>query len=78
MICQKIQTLGHIGGGFRLLNSEIGNDQKGLFSMNVNEQFCFRLLNSEIGNDLMTKITLSEVLACFRLLNSEIGNDPTF
>ena len=28
MICQKIQTLGHIGGGFRLLNSEIGNDPK--------------------------------------------------
>ena len=26
---------------------------------------------------LITKLTLSEVLACFRLLNSEIGNDHT-
>ena len=36
--------------GFRLLNSEIGNDRKGimipLFALTG-----FRLLNSEIGND---------------------------
>ena len=35
---------------FRLLNSEIGNDQKEVINMKLNEE-CFRLLNSEIGND---------------------------
>ena len=35
---------------FRLLNSEIGNDQKEVIKMKLNEE-CFRLLNSEIGND---------------------------
>ena len=36
--------------GFRLLNSEIGNDP---FTANLPlyDTLCFRLLNSEIGND---------------------------
>ena len=39
--------------GFRLLNSEIGNDPKKLTKEQVFEQLVdsFRLLNSEIGND---------------------------
>ena len=35
---------------FRLLNSEIGNDQKKLVNLSKKIK-CFRLLNSEIGND---------------------------
>ena len=35
---------------FRLLNSEIGNDQK-LASHSRERRLGFRLLNSEIGND---------------------------
>ncbi len=37
--------------GFRLLNSEIGNDRKSKGD-NKNGISSFRLLNSEIGNDL--------------------------
>ena len=35
---------------FRLLNSEIGNDQLAIENGEF-RSFCFRLLNSEIGND---------------------------
>ena len=37
--------------GFRLLNSEIGNDQGMVINMKITI-IGFRLLNSEIGNDL--------------------------
>ena len=36
---------------FRLLNSEIGNDQDLYQKSCLKLPFCFRLLNSEIGND---------------------------
>ena len=36
---------------FRLLNSEIGNDQEKEFKSNRLTAYSFRLLNSEIGND---------------------------
>ena len=38
--------------GFRLLNSEIGNDQERKLSERMDVSNSFRLLNSEIGNDL--------------------------
>ena len=60
--------------GFRLLNSEIGNDQ--IRKKNGGKSYeSFRLLNSEIGNDLSAKSTQFRAVYCFRLLNSEIGND---
>ena len=37
--------------GFRLLNSEIGNDQDGYCRKEFYSTRRFRLLNSEIGND---------------------------
>ena len=37
--------------GFRLLNSEIGNDHVEDFNNDIEELDSFRLLNSEIGND---------------------------
>ena len=37
--------------GFRLLNSEIGNDQLNEEYIKVRDAKGFRLLNSEIGND---------------------------
>ena len=37
--------------GFRLLNSEIGNDHSETFFIIKTSQQGFRLLNSEIGND---------------------------
>ena len=37
--------------GFRLLNSEIGNDQNFPNSYKYEAYSSFRLLNSEIGND---------------------------
>ena len=40
---------------FRLLNSEIGNDQETLNSMRKYADVCFRLLNSEIGNDRLIR-----------------------
>ena len=60
---------------FRLLNSEIGNDQKSMEM--IKKAFRgFRLLNSEIGNDLNEEIEIEDIEEfCFRLLNSEIGND---
>ena len=61
--------------GFRLLNSEIGNDQKRHNLGQSARHVGFRLLNSEIGNDPFTaNLPLYDTL-CFRLLNSEIGND---
>ena len=60
---------------FRLLNSEIGNDQKRPTISNASERTCFRLLNSEIGNDLVIIVSLILNVGSFRLLNSEIGND---
>ena len=61
--------------GFRLLNSEIGNDRM----LNLNElkaeRIRFRLLNSEIGNDLAILSDCRVIDFSFRLLNSEIGND---
>ena len=60
--------------GFRLLNSEIGNDLKNVTKSRRNA-LSFRLLNSEIGNDLATDESIKATKACFRLLNSEIGND---
>ena len=36
--------------GFRLLNSEIGNDRRRTHEASFRQR-CFRLLNSEIGND---------------------------
>ena len=61
---------------FRLLNSEIGNDQFAL-KLFIFVLLCFRLLNSEIGNDPMNDFNEYVVVKCFRLLNSEIGNDPS-
>ena len=62
---------------FRLLNSEIGNDQPIIINER-NRQKSFRLLNSEIGNDpKMESKKLKELRISFRLLNSEIGNDQT-
>ena len=37
--------------GFRLLNSEIGNDPKTVSEHYFDDERRFRLLNSEIGND---------------------------
>ena len=51
MIAKQVENISVFFDGFRLLNSEIGND------LNRDEKykeflgFCFRLLNSEIGND---------------------------
>ena len=59
---------------FRLLNSEIGNDQKSMEM--IKKAFRgFRLLNSEIGNDLAILSDCRVIDFSFRLLNSEIGND---
>ena len=61
--------------GFRLLNSEIGNDQQ-VSDKKYNVYTCFRLLNSEIGNDhFKGNDTIRLSWIGFRLLNSEIGND---
>ena len=50
MIARKIETLPIGFDGFRLLNSEIGNDQMNIKT--IETIFTrFRLLNSEIGND---------------------------
>ena len=50
MINKEMIKLINILERFRLLNSEIGNDQ--IRKRRVNEKInCFRLLNSEIGND---------------------------
>ena len=62
---------------FRLLNSEIGNDQIPRVKMaRINKNF--RLLNSEIGNDQGKKSKHILTQMNFRLLNSEIGNDHNF
>ena len=63
------------GLSFRLLNSEIGNDQAIEKYCNSNKLFSFRLLNSEIGNDLEHIVNDFRIWLSFRLLNSEIGND---
>ena len=60
---------------FRLLNSEIGNDQTEENKNEVSRRIGFRLLNSEIGNDREDYRIISLNNYCFRLLNSEIGND---
>ena len=60
--------------GFRLLNSEIGNDLS-LYAVLIVRKRCFRLLNSEIGNDQKLASHSRERRLGFRLLNSEIGND---
>ena len=60
--------------GFRLLNSEIGNDLT-LGTKTLLGTVCFRLLNSEIGNDHKNWEHVSYKTIRFRLLNSEIGND---
>ena len=39
---------------FRLLNSEIGNDQTKTKHL-ISAKKCFRLLNSEIGNDQLLR-----------------------
>ena len=63
--------------GFRLLNSEIGNDLLSILSR-LFRRTCFRLLNSEIGNDPKKFCFMAKKeLFSFRLLNSEIGNDPS-
>ena len=64
--------------GFRLLNSEIGNDQEYVEMLKRESKECFRLLNSEIGNDQVLFVKLSLKKSSFRLLNSEIGNDQSF
>ena len=45
----------HLTVCFRLLNSEIGNDQEGSYMNEQFEHIGFRLLNSEIGNDRKMK-----------------------
>ena len=50
MISSAEKTMTVLGISFRLLNSEIGNDQKSMEM--IKKAFRgFRLLNSEIGND---------------------------
>ena len=51
--CLKIRIL--LNSGFRLLNSEIGNDHDDVELLWQNMSG-FRLLNSEIGNDLIISI----------------------
>ncbi len=51
---KKFKLVAH-NGGFRLLNSEIGNDHESYFRICVKINCCFRLLNSEIGNDRKNK-----------------------
>ena len=75
MIRKKIVRKNGCFECFRLLNSEIGNDQQTISDYGRKCK-SFRLLNSEIGNDpKYFKFLLRQHLS-FRLLNSEIGNDP--
>ena len=74
MIRKKIVRKNGCFECFRLLNSEIGNDQQTISDYGRKCK-SFRLLNSEIGNDLSTKSFISNTAKSFRLLNSEIGND---
>ncbi len=54
MISSAEKTMTVLGISFRLLNSEIGNDQKSMEM--IKKAFRgFRLLNSEIGNDQKKK-----------------------
>ena len=74
MISSAEKTMTVLGISFRLLNSEIGNDQKSMEM--IKKAFRgFRLLNSEIGNDLAILSDCRVIDFSFRLLNSEIGND---
>ena len=50
MIRDAFLMINPVTGGFRLLNSEIGNDLIEVFRYG-RFSFSFRLLNSEIGND---------------------------
>ena len=50
MIIPEKEYVEMLKRGFRLLNSEIGNDP-GRNNHLVFDRSCFRLLNSEIGND---------------------------
>ena len=48
---EELATRIKLQEGFRLLNSEIGNDQNHDFQLTYLAKNGFRLLNSEIGND---------------------------
>ena len=52
MILEDVEYLWQcMSEGFRLLNSEIGNDREMVGVSEARWRSCFRLLNSEIGND---------------------------
>ena len=57
MILAKQHLMAKHKWRFRLLNSEIGNDQEVNFIME-NVKSGFRLLNSEIGNDHKKKLII--------------------
>ena len=61
MISSAEKTMTVLGISFRLLNSEIGNDQIFRFRFVVEVQ-CFRLLNSEIGNDQLKRMLINKGL----------------
>ena len=50
MIPKEVEKVAIKNLGFRLLNSEIGNDRTQFVAIYLKGK-CFRLLNSEIGND---------------------------
>ena len=54
MISKTMAKFQKVTAGFRLLNSEIGNDHRINWRGNL-KKLGFRLLNSEIGNDHNTK-----------------------
>ena len=55
MIIKAAANRDEKGKRFRLLNSEIGNDQKNSIGSIRKYNVGFRLLNSEIGNDQLQK-----------------------
>ena len=64
MISSAEKTMTVLGISFRLLNSEIGNDQKSMEM--IKKAFRgFRLLNSEIGNDLKGVIKIENLTRVF-------------
>ena len=61
MILPKtIRYNGWPADGFRLLNSEIGNDLKVALVITGNYSQRFRLLNSEIGNDRNKNVKINK------------------